>query len=801
MERAGGQEARRHEMRLGVASDHAGFRYKQAVAEYLRGLGHEVRDFGAASEEPVDYPDLIRPLALAVAAGDPERGIVFGGSGNGEAMAANRVPGVRVRGELGRGVRAALSRAQRLERPLDRPEARARAQPAAHRRRVAEDALRGRAARRERSASSTTPDRSRAPEARYSARITSRGSTRVAHQAGRRQPATAGDGRSRAAAAKVTGSTGLTPASSASRLRPAAQAKRQAQARARWPRAAGRGPRPGAGRRASRRPARGARRSRASGSRPRRRAGRGCRCPRAAARARRRPRARRTWTRRGAVCVSTIVLERAHVRHGLLRVDPGDDPAQGGHERAGIAGVLHREVLRRVEAHRVLRLLPVGQVDLRLAAPLEAAHLARRRRRPTTVRLAATAQTSKRRARSGPGRASSARRTTRSRRPPAGAAAVSVSLDVAPPPDRDARASRSSPGSRSAGSPFCPSSGRAACPSASISRSRRASTIGRKLVYAALDTPGSARTSPRTRRVEAGARGDRLVLRHRQRRAQRQDARRSGSRDRPTGPATAPGSAGRTRPAGRPRPCTSATTSSERSRSRRPPARARAFAQAGGAAVAAGCAAPGTTPKPRPVTSGHERRRTRARAGRAAGASRDRQRVRHQPRQRAAAAATREQHAQDAAQQREQEALGQELAHEPLAAGAQRRRARRARARRTSARASSRLARFVHAISSTHDARRRAGPGAAAAPAGAPRRAARTTFAPTSSFSFGYCRSSRAATSLISARACSSDTPGRSRADARRGRCRRGRSKSALASRIGRQSCVSRLGKAEARAA
>ncbi len=82
-------------MRVGVASDHAGFRYKQAVAGHLRGLGHEVRDFGTASEEPVDYPDLIRPLALAVAAGNPERGIVFGGSGNGEAMAANRVPGIR----------------------------------------------------------------------------------------------------------------------------------------------------------------------------------------------------------------------------------------------------------------------------------------------------------------------------------------------------------------------------------------------------------------------------------------------------------------------------------------------------------------------------------------------------------------------------------------------------------------------------------------------------------------------------------------------------------------------------------
>lgn len=82
-------------MRVGVASDHAGFLYKARVAEYLRGTGHEVRDFGTGSEEPVDYPDLIRPLALAVAGGGLERGFAFGGSGNGEAIVANRVPGIR----------------------------------------------------------------------------------------------------------------------------------------------------------------------------------------------------------------------------------------------------------------------------------------------------------------------------------------------------------------------------------------------------------------------------------------------------------------------------------------------------------------------------------------------------------------------------------------------------------------------------------------------------------------------------------------------------------------------------------
>ncbi len=65
------------------------------IAEHLRAAGHEVRDFGTHSEEPVDYPDFIRPAAQAVAAGECERGIVLGGSGNGEAMTANRLRGVR----------------------------------------------------------------------------------------------------------------------------------------------------------------------------------------------------------------------------------------------------------------------------------------------------------------------------------------------------------------------------------------------------------------------------------------------------------------------------------------------------------------------------------------------------------------------------------------------------------------------------------------------------------------------------------------------------------------------------------
>jgi len=82
-------------MRVCVASDHAGFRYKTIVGEYLRAQGHEVVDLGTGSESPVDYPDYIRPAAVAIARGECECGVVFGGSGNGEAIAANRVRGVR----------------------------------------------------------------------------------------------------------------------------------------------------------------------------------------------------------------------------------------------------------------------------------------------------------------------------------------------------------------------------------------------------------------------------------------------------------------------------------------------------------------------------------------------------------------------------------------------------------------------------------------------------------------------------------------------------------------------------------
>jgi ribose 5-phosphate isomerase B len=82
-------------MKIALASDHAGFRYKTIVGDFLRADGHEIVDFGTSSEEPVDYPLFIRPAAEAVARGECERGVIFGGSGNGEAIVANRVRGIR----------------------------------------------------------------------------------------------------------------------------------------------------------------------------------------------------------------------------------------------------------------------------------------------------------------------------------------------------------------------------------------------------------------------------------------------------------------------------------------------------------------------------------------------------------------------------------------------------------------------------------------------------------------------------------------------------------------------------------
>jgi ribose 5-phosphate isomerase B len=82
-------------MKISIASDHAGYAYKCKIIEYLRVKGIEVQDHGTDSEEPVDYPDYIRPAAESVAHGESDIGIVLGGSGNGEAMVANKVRYIR----------------------------------------------------------------------------------------------------------------------------------------------------------------------------------------------------------------------------------------------------------------------------------------------------------------------------------------------------------------------------------------------------------------------------------------------------------------------------------------------------------------------------------------------------------------------------------------------------------------------------------------------------------------------------------------------------------------------------------
>jgi ribose 5-phosphate isomerase B len=82
-------------VRIAIGSDHRGFALKEALKEFLNALGHEWVDFGCQGEDPVDYPDIARPLAEAVAAGQYERGILICGNGVGMSIAANKVKGVR----------------------------------------------------------------------------------------------------------------------------------------------------------------------------------------------------------------------------------------------------------------------------------------------------------------------------------------------------------------------------------------------------------------------------------------------------------------------------------------------------------------------------------------------------------------------------------------------------------------------------------------------------------------------------------------------------------------------------------
>ncbi len=82
-------------MKIAIGSDHAGFEYKELIKEHLKAKGHNVTDFGTDSNQSCDYPDFIHPVAESVAAESHECGIVLGGSGNGEAIAANKTRGIR----------------------------------------------------------------------------------------------------------------------------------------------------------------------------------------------------------------------------------------------------------------------------------------------------------------------------------------------------------------------------------------------------------------------------------------------------------------------------------------------------------------------------------------------------------------------------------------------------------------------------------------------------------------------------------------------------------------------------------
>lgn len=80
---------------ISIGTDHAGFPLKAPITRFLEARGHTVLDCGCHSDESCDYPDFIRPAAQAVADGKADLGIVLGGSGNGEAIVANKVKGVR----------------------------------------------------------------------------------------------------------------------------------------------------------------------------------------------------------------------------------------------------------------------------------------------------------------------------------------------------------------------------------------------------------------------------------------------------------------------------------------------------------------------------------------------------------------------------------------------------------------------------------------------------------------------------------------------------------------------------------
>lgn len=82
-------------MKIALASDHAGFELKEIIKDYLQTNGYKIKDFGTATAESVDYPDFAVPAARAVASGECDRGILVCGSGQGMAISANKVKGIR----------------------------------------------------------------------------------------------------------------------------------------------------------------------------------------------------------------------------------------------------------------------------------------------------------------------------------------------------------------------------------------------------------------------------------------------------------------------------------------------------------------------------------------------------------------------------------------------------------------------------------------------------------------------------------------------------------------------------------
>lgn len=82
-------------MKIAIGTDHAGFKYKEDIKTFLSSQGYIIKDFGTFNDNSCDYPDFIFPVAKAVSSGEYDRGIVLGGSGNGEAIAANKIQGIR----------------------------------------------------------------------------------------------------------------------------------------------------------------------------------------------------------------------------------------------------------------------------------------------------------------------------------------------------------------------------------------------------------------------------------------------------------------------------------------------------------------------------------------------------------------------------------------------------------------------------------------------------------------------------------------------------------------------------------